>query len=102
MIYSKERAYDSIHNLDADGKTNSSDYWNIAFDGIKARADKEGMTHYLTFGRKNIADFNLDKTKTAQKLNVYSGFTQGGSQQGSTLLQNRKQGVKSIDQEMKL
>ncbi|NBO39754.1 hypothetical protein EBU99_14405, partial [bacterium] len=47
------------------------------------------MTHYLTFGRKNIADFNLDKTKTAQKLNVYSGFTPGGSQQGSTLLQNR-------------
>ena len=82
MIYSKERAYDSIHNLDANGQTHSSDYWNSAFDGIKARADKDGMTHYLTFGRKNIADFSLDKNKTAQKLNVYSGFTPGGSQQG--------------------
>ena len=64
----------------ANGKTNSTKYWNSGVDGIKARADEGGTTHYLTFNHKTIGDLRLDNIKNEQ-LNIYGGFTPQGSQQ---------------------
>jgi YD repeat-containing protein len=68
---------------DSSGSSNSTNYWNSAVDGIRAREDKEGKTSYLSVSGKTIGDLRLDKVGK-QHLTVYGGFTPTGSQQKAT------------------
>ncbi len=65
---------------DGSGLSNSADYKISTLEGIRARKDINGQTHYLTLAGKTIGDLKLDK-EGRQSLNVYGGFTPTGSHQ---------------------
>ncbi|PJD92646.1 MAG: hypothetical protein CK426_01150 [Legionella sp.] len=75
---------------DERGRPNSVQYWNSGVDGIKARADKNGLTHYLHLGNKTIGDLHLSADKK-QRLTVYGGFMPEKSGSSSTSAQSTSQ-----------